>query len=204
MPVEYTRLDFLVDVMFTAATDVEPVVMEPVLGGEEPSAKQGGEQSGTWEFTDAALMQEKRDQIIATMSSRIGGPLVKKSRALYWNPDHEQRVACTISKRYLKRSGYPYWYAYHPQWREFLGQGSVGFLVLGCMDLPLAFAIPRDQIHAVLDQLNTTDTESGAVKYWHLHIAPDRSGVYELLLPKADRNLSLTGLAVELPAPRSQ
>jgi hypothetical protein len=50
------------------------------------------------------------------------------------------------------------------------------------MDLPIAFAIPRHEIQAVLHGLNTTNAESGM--YWHLHIVEAAPGEYELLVPK--------------------
>lgn len=197
VPVEYTRLDQLVDVMFSAATDLEQVIAQEVedevLDIGSPSVKD--RVSGVWEFTDAALLQQKREQIIRAMSKRADLPLIKKSRALYWSADHSTRIACTISKRYTRRSAYPYWYAYHPQWDEFLAGGAEGHLVLGCMDLPVAFAIPRGEIHAVLDCLNTTDAERGM--YWHLHIV-EAGGGHELLLPKSSSNLSLSPFRVEL------
>ncbi len=80
MPVEYTRLDRLVDVMFTAATDVEPAI----AGGdaETPAnvdtAVAKSATGGTWEFTDSALLQQKRDQIIKAASGRLGTALIKK------------------------------------------------------------------------------------------------------------------------------
>jgi hypothetical protein len=197
-PVEYTRLDRLVDVMFTAATDLEPIIAQEVDEDTSGVGLQSSKErsSGGWEFTDATLLQQKRDQIIIAVSKQVGLPLIKKSRALYWSADHSRRVVCTISKRSTKRPANPYWYAYHPQWDEFLAEGTDGRLVLGCMDLPVAFAIPRNEIHAVLDRLNTTESERGT--YWHLHIVEGNSGAYELLLPKSPKNLPLGKYRVDV------
>ncbi len=74
-----------------------------------------------------------------------GVKLVKKSRAMYWSSDREFRVAATISKRYAS-SSHTYWYAYHQNWQAFLDKAAKGFVVLGCMDLPFAFAIPFDVV----------------------------------------------------------
>jgi hypothetical protein len=178
MPLEYTRLDRLVDVMFTAATDVEPVIAEAqaediMLDASTEPPKEGTAAVG-WEFTDATLLQQKREQIINAMSKRIGSPLVKKSRALYWTADHDQRVACTISKRYTKKGSQPYWYAYHPPWDEFLAEAAESYLILGCMDLPFAFAIPRSKIRNLLEGLHKTDSERGT--YYHIHIVESSAG----------------------------
>jgi hypothetical protein len=130
------------------------------------------------------------------MSKRQRVPLIKKSRALYWGSDHELRVACTISKRYIRRPTTPYWYAYHPQWREFLAGGTSGHLVFGCMDLSVAYAIPSDVVHGVLDDLNATETDRGMC--WHLHIVQNSSGEPELLVPKRSDNLPLSAFSFDV------
>jgi len=194
-PVEYTRLDKLVDVMFTTATDVEPIFADEQE--EARSEPVDTKQPGVWEFTDASLLQLKRDEIIAAASKSLGAPLVKKTRALFWSSDHAVRVVCTISKRYDRR-GYPYWYAYHPQWDEFLSEGEKGYLILGCMDLRVAFVIPRSEILAILEYLNQTETERGT--YWHLHIVEPAADQFELLVSKGRANLPLSKWALPLAA----
>jgi len=154
---EYTRLDNLIDVLFTTATDVEAAVVETAAATEEVDATIATAESATksgWEFTDFAVLDRKRGQIVDAMGAKLGTKLIKKSRALFWDANHECRIACTVSKRYTKRASYPYWYAYHPQWEEFLGEGTDAYFVLGCMDLPEAFAIPLKILRSHLDALN--------------------------------------------------
>ena len=101
-PLEYTRLDQLVDIMFTTATDVEPTMADEEEETIKAPTAPAEPSSGTWEFTDTALIQHKRDQVIRAVGGTLGKPLIKKTRALYWTPDHQARVACTISKRYTR------------------------------------------------------------------------------------------------------
>jgi hypothetical protein len=153
VPTEYTRLDDLIDVVFTAAADVETdTIGEPESASGVPPRRDGALENGA-----GITVQETRDQIIAAMESRLRVHLVRKSRALSWDSEHLTRISCTISKRYTGRYC-PYWYAYHPQWDEFLHDGKRSFFVLGCTDQPFAFAIPWRAIHAKLDDLNTTTT----------------------------------------------
>jgi hypothetical protein len=255
-PVEYTRLDRLVDVMFTTATDIAPSIVEtevndpgikPSKGsaadpndkttvcpwlpvgwlrtaesGEPPTGSAAGSTrqvcpiassrrlqacifpanqslssgSGGWEFTDPELLQRKRDEIVEAMSRRLSVPLIKKSRALFWTADHSRRVACTISKRYIKRSSYPYWYAFHPQWDDFLEEGHDSYLILGCMDLSTAFAIPYKVIREILSGLNTTETERG--EYWHIHLVQSDTLGFEILVPKRSTSLSVSEFQLNL------
>ena len=110
------------------------------------------------------------------------------------NSEHTLRAACTISKRYTKKGASPYWYAYHPQWDEFLGEGENSFLVLGCMDCRAAFAIPLKVFRSVLEHLNTTNNE-----YWHLHLAEDPTGALSLMLPKKKSLLPISTYSISLP-----
>jgi hypothetical protein len=182
-----------VDVMFTTATDVEAAI---VGDGDEDESVDDGKSKGIWQFTDSGVLDRKREKIIAAIGRTIGTNFIKKSRALFWDTSHEKRVACTISKRHTKRSTYPYWYAYHPQWDEFLREGDPSFVVVGGMDLPFAFSIPWKKFHLLLDALNTTTTERGT--YWHLHLTEIETGAYALMLPKRGETLPLREFRIPL------
>lgn len=188
-PVEYTRLDRMVDVVFTAATDVEVLPETDQQETTEGLAEDLGEAARTpYQFTDSALLQEKRLEIIASLGEREGTHLLQKSRAQYWNAARDVRAVCSISKRYEGKNQNPYWYAYHPQWDEFLDGGESAFFVLGCMDLDRAFGIPRDVIRSILPKLHQSIRDSGA--YWHIHLV-DRGGKIEILIPNSSTGLSL-------------
>src|SRR3954454_7568365 len=187
-PREYTRLDEMVDVMFTTAKDVEQAISSETLKEEEPPESEldnidniAVKQKGIWQFTDSSLLQEKRDVIVSALAKRENIALIKKSRALYWSPSHDLRAAITISKRYLKKGDAAYWYAYHPAWREFLSECERGHIVLGCMDRNNAFVIPTHNFHSLLEYLNTTEKEDHG-SYWHLHIHEEDNGELSLLV----------------------
>lgn len=61
-----------------------------------------------------------------------------------------------------ERSYQRYWYAYHPSWDGFLESGKDGYLILGCMDLNSAFAIPSSVLADVLSDLNTRTKKNGS------------------------------------------
>jgi hypothetical protein len=107
MPMEYTRLDDLIDVVFTAAKDVEAAVEiapqeEEEEEGDSASIPTEHEKAG-FQFTEYKLIQAKREDIINALSHQKSNPLIKKNGALYWNSEHTIRVACTVSKRYTKK-----------------------------------------------------------------------------------------------------
>lgn len=184
-PTEYTRLDALVDVVFSATKDVETLVdvggrptVEDEEGTETPKPLQ------PYDFTSPADLNQKRGKIIGAWSKRLNAPLIAKSRALFWSGDHASRAICTISKRYVKLPGRPYWYAYHPAWREFLVE-TKGHLLLGAMDLNCAFAIPSARLEPLLLHLNTT-FKPDEKTYWHLHILEGQRGEFSLYVPSRE------------------
>jgi hypothetical protein len=197
-PLEFTRLDGLVDVMFSTATDVETVLPESTLDKIGPITTNASKNvivapSG-WEFTDFAVLDKKRGDIIEAMNRKTGTKLIKKSRALFWDAKHELRIACSISKRYPK--SYLYWYAYHPEWNQFLGEGRESYFVLGCMDLNVAFAIPLNVMVANLEALNTTTTSKKS--YWHVHIVETSDGGLAIPL-RGGKQLPIDGYKVSIP-----
>jgi hypothetical protein len=198
-PVEYTRLDGMVDVMFTTAKDVEGVetvaVQMATTAEQQVSDSQASGSSG-WQFTSPKDIQAKREEILLALAARDNVPLVRKTRALYWNAQHNVRVACSVSKRYEGKGQYAYWYAYHPKWDEFLAQGDKSYFVLGCMDKDEAFAIPRGDLLELLPYLNTTTPEGGDT-YWHIHIA-DRKSVAEILVPKRNEPFRLEAYVIKV------
>lgn len=197
-PIEYTRLDRMVDVMFTTVTDLqEEPDQDELIDDEEGSARLDeltgvaaettgtSESKGIWQFTDSQVLQAKREKIIIAVGQREGANLVKKSRALYWNAKRDVRVACSMSKVYATKT--PYWYAFHPRWDEFLGEVERGFFVLGCMDRDTAFAIPHKILKPLLSQLHTTSTKPGGL-YWHIHLVDSQAGL-ALHVPQGERLL---------------
>jgi hypothetical protein len=187
-PVEYTRLDGLVDLMFTAAKDVEAAIET-----ENPEASE----ASSWEFTDPMVLQTRRDAILESLGARDGKKLIKHSRALYWDADHTYRAVCTLSKRYTKKGQTPYWYAYHPTWNEFLAGGATGTMVLGCVDLDVAFGIPVSAIRKLLGEFNTSTKKDGA-QYWHLKIVELKPGKYALHLPRSGTSFPLQQFAFKV------
>jgi hypothetical protein len=173
IPKEYTRLDQMIDVMFTTAKDVEGTVAEDI---DEPP--------------DVAEVKVK-GQIVAAFGQRTGATFIKRSRALLWDASHKTRLVCTISKRYIKKGASPYWFAYHTQWHSFLTEGKAAHLALGCMDLSFAFAIPVNIMSSVVGGLNQTLKDDGEIDYWHIHIAEHEPSQYTILLPKRSDVLPL-------------
>jgi hypothetical protein len=196
-PVEYTRLDRMIDVMFTTVKDIA-IADTASQPNSSTSLDQSGihNKSGTWQVTDAELLQQKRDQIVSALASREKTSFIRKSRALYRSSADEIHLACAISKRYQGKGQNPYWYAFHPSWDEFLSSADRSFYALGCMDLDVAFAIPYKDLKTILALLHTTSPQEGD-PYWHVQLR-EESGGLAIILPKQEHGFSLAPYALAL------
>jgi len=186
-PLEYTRLDELIGVVFAATKDVEDstdkVASDDTKNSEKPIFPN--------DKTSPETISEIRDQIIASVSLTFSEALIKKTRVMYWSPNHEIRAACTISKRHDTQGIVKYWYAYHPSWDAFLNEGKYASLVLGCVDLSLFFLLPLQVIQSTLPNLYSTVNKNGG-KYWHLRITEPEADSYFLQIPSSGFDLPLS------------
>jgi len=170
-PFEYTKIDKIIDVIFTTAVDVET---GQTSEQGAPETGEGDHEDGSKQVrTDPELLNAKRQQAIDAFAFLKGAELVRRSRTLFWSPDKETRVCCAVSKRY--ESDYqPYWYAFHPKWDEFLAEGKDSYFVISCMDRDEAFAVPYSWVEKNKKNLNVTDR--GERSYWHVPITTLENG----------------------------
>src|SRR5664279_1958345 len=185
-PFEYTKIDRIIDVIFTTAADVEEQIVEHVpLEGTDKI-----HETYKQERTDPELLNAKRLEAVEAFARSKGKELVRHSRTLFWSSDKTLRVCCAVSKRY-EGDYQPYWYAFHPNWDRFLAEGEDSFFVLSCMDRDEAYAVPYSVIAQNKKNLNMT--ERGDRSYWHVALTTLDDGSLAI-------NLSRIGIKVPLQA----
>ena len=170
-PFEYTKIDRIIDVIFTTAVDVET---QQEMEQEIPAEDERDISAGHVQVrTDFELLNAKRQEAVDAFSKAKRKELLKRSRTLFWSPDKSLRVCCAVSKRY--ESEYqPYWYAFHPKWDAFLSEATEGYFILACMDRNEAYAIPYSWLASNKQNLNMTD--NGERSYWHLALTTLENG----------------------------
>ena len=194
MPFEYTRLDNIIDIMFTATRDVE-ISLESDSQVSESNVLISNTQVPVQQHTPQRTMDMLRKRIIASLAERDEISLIAHKRAQFWTPDHDVRAACTISKRYDRGSNY--WYAYHQQWDEFLSVGNIGYFVLGCLDKNVAYVLPHAEITEHLPNLNISTKQEGRA-YWHIHLEDDQKTGMSLILRGEGRRQSIAEFEMRL------
>lgn len=164
-PFEYTRIDKIVDVVFTTAEDKENEAQEPEDINVEVSA---GEATSQIRTPKEVVMLKKRD-CIRRVSEKYGRPIQQKKHSMYADASDSIRAVAAVSKRYEKSETF-YWYAYHdePQ-RKFLANAKTGLMVFGLTDQDKVFAVPFDLLERHWDGFYETRRRNGHV-YKHIYI----------------------------------
>lgn len=190
-PIEYTRIDKIVDVIFTAAEDKDfdiDSVGEPL----DYQDKNGQKVYATPQSTPKVIIEKKKQNAIEVLGLKLDKVLVKKKYSLYSDQNEIIHAAVAISKRYERSEGF-YWYAYHEVQRQFLSESSDSFMVFGMSDLDVVFALPYLKLEELRDKLNSTIREDGR-EYKHIFIYVD-GGKYTMRL-KAGEEVDLSSYRI--------
>jgi len=188
-PIDYTRVDPIVDVVFTTSEDKEDIEEEVPDDEVEDQPIDDAKPKRTV-TTNREKINEKRSQIVQRFAAIHAQTLIKRKTALFSNSDGTLRAAISISKRYDSKNQ-RYWYAYLEPMRAFLKAGDEAYLIWGCQDKDEAYAVPFEKIEAFKDKMNTTPPRDGRKEYWHVFLK-DEDGPTNLYLSKTKEEIDLT------------
>jgi hypothetical protein len=152
IPREFTKLDEIIDLVFTTAEEVKEDTPETGLDLQPSNEK-------TSDFYGECLI--KLEKIFKQ-------GLIKQSRNGYMTSDGQTRTTLLISKTYTRTGQPSFWFGYHPHQSNYLRETNKGFLALGCGSANNLLLIPIQEFIPWLDQMNKT--ESSTRMYWHINI----------------------------------
>jgi hypothetical protein len=72
------------------------------------------------------------------------------------------------------------------------------FLVLGCVDKSVAYALPRAFMRDAVDELYTTHVKGTGKMYWHIHLEEGGGGEMLFIIGKAAKKVSISAYSVPL------
>jgi hypothetical protein len=183
MPQEFTRLDGIIDLVFSTTEEVQ-----------EGGTKAGDEEE---EEEDDVGQDRKRkhpitgkvnDACADRVAAHLKQPLIKQSRATYASPESGLVVMCTISKEYTN-GGLHYWYALHAYQRTNLASAKRAYVALGCGSDEAILLVPFADFEKWLEGMSITKKEDKC--FWHVHIY-NENGKYMLRLKPGYASVDLT------------
>lgn len=196
VPIEYTKLDGIIDIMFATTTDIEETMTTQDINVDVAVAEEIGVESSACKVlrTGADQIEIVKQGILNFIEKHIGASLQAKSRALYLTKDGKIRIFCAISKKY-SNSYAEYWYTYRMSHRAFLQDAETAYIALGCTDSSKIFLIPFPIVEEALSHMNCTESKTGN-KYWHIFIINENG--YVLVTQKGCENVPLEGCLFSL------
>ena len=198
-PFEYTKIDKIIDVVFSTTIDVEQQVIEEKLIDEDAEADAiSNDRPRQQVRTDREEIDTKRQEAADGFGRMKKLSLLKYRRTLFWTTDRSTRLCVAVSKNY-NRDYQPYWYAFHPTWNNFLKEGKDSYFILSCMDLKEAYAIPYKFLKSNLENLNVSKRDNGKY-YWHISLIKLETGSLAWNLSKVSKKIDLTPFTILIKA----
>lgn len=166
-PLEYTRIDGIVDLVFDAAEEAAAAPEEPPISTTSQQEVQiDPETRRSPSSTPSKEIELLREQAAEVISAKLGVQLTRRRRSLFATPDDSVHAVLAISKRY-DRDYQAYWYGFYDVHLEYLKESRAGYLALGALDTRKVYCIPRDVIEPLLSRMKTTVRDEGQM-YWHI------------------------------------
>lgn len=159
-PLEYTRVDRLIDIIFSTSEDLQTEEENEAEQDVAPIVAERVQQRSSRANYYAECMEK--------VSAKLGIPLIKDGRCNYTSADHQTRVVCIVSKEYPRTGFLRYWYAFHPSQKEFLASANKSYVALGCGSAESVMLIPSTVFFEQLSSMLTTTRENRF--YWHVFI----------------------------------
>jgi hypothetical protein len=184
IPREFTRLDAIADILFSAAEEIKQD--EESVEVEDAAAPVGSEGP---KFKPVAFHEACVQRVQAT----LGVSLVKRSRAGYSSPDKGVALNCSVSKEHNPEANPNYWFAFHPHQQEFLRAHPKAYVAFGCGSSKRLILIPFTEFEPWLEGSWTTTKDDRT--YWHVVIYR-KGNKYTLRRKKGEKTIDLTQYAL--------
>jgi hypothetical protein len=159
IPREYTRVDGIIDVVFSAAE--EGTTQLETDEDEHEATSRNGKKFVPVKFHEACVTR---------LEKHLRQTLVRQTRSTYATPDGDIALVCSISRQHedTNRRNHWYWFAFHPYYKDFLANRKQASVAFACGSPDLILLVPSPDFHSWLDGLNMTRRDESF--YWHVKI----------------------------------
>ena len=161
IPQEFTRLDGIVDLVFSTADDLVEI---PESDSEAMSVSN--------EDTLSELSSKPSDFHLSCarkVGDKLNIELKKKTRTIYTSECGDSTLCVLVSKEYDKYPGkLRYWFSLRPYHIEALEAKEKAYVAFGCESPDLIFMIPYQILKSHMSHFRVTP--KGNKTYWHIEI----------------------------------
>jgi hypothetical protein len=176
-PLEFTRLDKLVKLLFLTSQDQAGNEIseeaENIIGTEQ---KKGAKE-------EKQTPMKFHDLCIERINKLYGKQFIKLSKSTYESNDKTTGISLAVSKTYLSGNTVSYWYSFHTYQEDFLKDYKNSYACFGCGDENTVIIIPAAKFIEL--KKNFTTTTKGERTYWHVWIFK-KDETFELGQPRGE------------------
>ena len=190
-PREFTRLDDIVELLFSTAEDIkqEQVVADEISEADDDDHEQDADTERKPKFIPVAF----HDACIRRIEKVLDTTLLKRSRATFAAADRDLRLICAVSREHV-RGGTSYWFAFHPHQAEYLSESSDSYVAFGCGSERQLLLIRYTEFEPWLQGMNETTTKRGTYKHVSIFRVNNR---FELVRRQGLPRIELTSYLVK-------
>jgi hypothetical protein len=193
IPREFTKLDEIVDFVFSTAEDAKEA--EEIPSPEQSTRPSPSDQAGS----DAKFTPVAFNQLVAErVATSLGVPLLKRTRALFSSVDDTTRALCVASREYSDGTHRGYWFAFRPHQKQQLEEADSGYAAFGCGSANRIVLLPITVFAEWLDGMN--QTVKGDRSYWHVQMN-ESDGHLGLLRKKGQPRVDLAPYTLSILSP---
>jgi hypothetical protein len=191
-PREFTRLDDIVDLLFSTTEDIK---QDQVSVADSAALSDTDEDEGKDrkpKFTPVAF----HDACIRRLEKVLGTHLIKRSRTAFASSDRPIRVICAVSREHARSGSRSYWFAFHPHQEEFLRGAKETYAAFGCGSESQLLIIPFTEFSKWLVGMNETSNEGRS--YRHVSISRTQNR-FELVRRHGFPRIDVTQYLIDTP-----
>jgi hypothetical protein len=171
-PIEYTRVDKLIDAVFFTSWDIStPETPEPheVDADNTKATPRDVEPTGDDRRTHSSPVNFY-EECLSRINHRLGKNFIKNGRVTYSSADKLINIVLLNSKSYIDPRGRSFWYGFRPNQAEFLDDSEEAFVAFGCGSEDLILLIPYSEFKEWVPKMGSTLNDDGELVHRHVVI----------------------------------
>lgn len=187
-PREFTRLDDIVELLFSTAEDIKQEQAEEI-----PEADDDDQEQDDTERKPKFIPVAFHDACIRRIEKVLDTTLLKRSRATFAAADRDLRLICAVSREHV-RGGTSYWFAFHPHQGDYLSESTDSYVAFGCGSERQLLLIRYTEFEPWLQGMNETTTKRGTYKHVSILRVNNR---FELVRRQGRQRIDLSSYLVK-------
>jgi hypothetical protein len=174
-PIEYTRVDKLIEVVFSTSSDASEPVSEEMVPekstGERPAPPERRRPEGAdTEARTHASPVNFYEGCINRINQELQKHFIKNGRVTYTSSDRTTNLVLLNSKAYDEDRGHSFWYGFRPNQGTFLAEGESSYVAFGCGSENAIILMPFQKLKPLLPRLLETRDEHDELVHRHVYI----------------------------------